>query len=144
MATGETLMVIGAMVLLSILLLSINGALVSNSEIILEGKVASLAISLGEQVIEEAIPRSSVNFETLFQDYDGMRRYYRYEIPGGGDAADFTVEQLAESDSALADFGVAVTVDPSIGVGLAEMRVAVSSPYLVHDVELAYVFSRQY
>ena len=144
MATGETLMVIGAMVLLSILLLSINGALISNAEIILEGKVASLAISLGEQVIEEAIPRSSANFETLFQDYDGMREYYRYEIPSGGGVADFAVEQLAGADSALADFGVAVAVDPSIGVGLAEMTVTVSSPYLVHDVKLAYVFSRQY
>jgi hypothetical protein len=37
-----------------------------------------------------------------------------------------------------------VAVDPTVGTGLAEMTVTVSSPYLKHDIELAYVFSRQY
>ena len=144
MATGQTLMVIGAIVLLSILLLSVNGALLTNAEVILEGKVASLGISLGQQIIEEAIPRSAANFESVYADYNGMREYYRYRLPASGSVADFTVEELAQADSALADFTVSVAVDPTVGTGLAEMTVTVSSPYLKHDIELAYVFSRQY
>ena len=144
MATGETLMVIGAMVLLSMLLLSINGALLSNSEIILEGKLATTGISLGQQIIEEAIPRSNVNFESIYADYDGRVDYYRYKIPQGGSSADFTIETLAAQDSSQAEYRVSVAVDTTIGVGLSEMTVTVSSPFLEHDIDLRYVFSCQY
>jgi len=143
-ATAETLMVLGAMVLLSIVLLSINGALLTNSEVVLEGKVASMAISLAQQVIEEAIPRADVNFESIHADYDGRKDYYRYLIPEQGSVADYTLEQLAAHDSSLADFTVSVGVDTTIGTGMSEMVVTVSSPYLDHDVDLTYVFSCQY
>ena len=144
MGTGQTLTVIGALVLLSIVLLSINGAILSNSEVVMEGKVASLAISLGQQIIEEAIPRSMINFETIYTDYHGRRSFYRYIVPETGCVADYTVEELAGPDSALADFSLYVAVDTTVGVGMSEMVVTVASPYLEHGVALSYVFARQY
>ena len=144
MATSETLMVLGAMVLLSIVLLSINGALLTNSEVVLEGKVASMAISLAQQIIEEAIPRADVNFEGIYADYDGRKDFYRYLASQSGHAADYTLGQLPPGDSALADFAVSVAVDTTVGTGVSEMVVNVSSPFLGHDVDLTYVFSRQY
>jgi len=161
MNTGQMLLVLGAMTLLSITMLSVNRVLVEQERASMEGAFQLVATSLAQQVIEKAIgkgfdevvlsdpptalPDSFTTAGSLgpeagesypsFDDIDDFSGYIRTDTTDAGVAYPMNA-QVEYVDGSSPD-GPAET-SPTF---FKRLKVTVSSPYLSNDTVLYYLVS---
>ena len=80
MNTGQSMLAIGAIILLSTVVLRVNNSFLTTNEIMMDSKFGVLGISLAQSVIEEASSKSfdshsdgvSINDKSLFTRPDSL------------------------------------------------------------------------
>jgi len=161
MNTGQMLLVLGAMALLSITMLSVNRVLVEQEQASMEGAFQLVATSLGQGLIEEAIGKGfdevvlsdpPTALPDSFTTAGSLGSEAGESYPNFDDIDDFS----GYSRTDTTDTGVAYTVSAQVEYvddsnldGPAEasptffkrLKVTVSSPYLSNDTVLYYLVS---
>jgi len=161
MNTGQMLLVLGAMALLSLTMLSVHSALLEHEQMSLEGEFQLVATSLGQNLIEEAIgkafdevvlsdpptslpasftPTGSLGTEAgevypNFDDVDDFNGYSRTDTTEVG--VPYTMNVLVEYVDGSDPDGPAETL-PTF---FKRVKVTVSSPYLSNESVLYYLVS---
>ena len=153
-------MVLGAMVLLSSLILSANRSVLENTDMVAQGGYRLAATSLGQAVIEEAgakqfdevvVGTPPASLPTGFTAPGTLGPDSGESYPDFDDVDDFhgLERDITTADSVSYRISVQVgyveTVDPNTVVSsrtfFKKMDVAVSSDYFSGDTVLSYIFS---
>ncbi len=160
MNTGQSMLAIGAMILLSTLVLRVNNNLLSTNNVMNESKFGVLATSLATSIIEEAnnkffdemtignpVTDSTVLTQTNSFGIDSLEVYPDFDDFDDYDGYIRTVTNLPS-----ATFDIACNVDyvtinpPNIVISNSQtwhkrITVTVSSPFSQDTIRLASVFS---
>lgn len=161
MNTGQMLLVLGAMALLSLTMLSVNRVFVEQERASMEGAFLLVATSLGQGLIDEAIgkgfdevvlsnpptslPSSFTSAGSLgpeagesypsFDDIDDFNGYSRTDTTDVG--VDYTMNVLVEYVNGSNPDGSA-EASPTF---FKRLKVTISSPYLSNNTVLSYLVS---
>ena len=138
MGTGQTLLAIGSLMLISAMVLSVNQSLDDNDTAILEGQIGMVAVSVIQSVIEDYENRkfTDLTIGTTQDTVYGMSS-------GSTDAVDIPVD---------IPYTVAVTyvnptapeIDVTGPTSYKRIKVTGSSDYLTNDIEMSYIKSSFY
>jgi hypothetical protein len=159
MNTGQSILSIGALMVLSIVSLSFNSAVLTNTTVEVENKVYLTAFSLADDLIEEikqkAFDAATINFPTtnpssLTSAYSlGHGSWEVY--PAYNDIDDYNGYVMSVSAPHAEDYQVSCTVryvdgdNPDSIVWTQtfykKVTVVVTSPYMRNPVELSHIFT---
>ena len=160
MNTGQMLLVLGAMMLMSMLILSSNRAVLENSDMVAQGGYRLMATSLGQAVIEEAGPKEfdevvvgtpPTDLPSGFTAPGTLGPDSGESYPDFDDVDDFNglERDITAADSVGYHLSVQVgyvdAADPNTVISsrtfFKKMDVTVSSDYFPGDTVLSYIFS---
>ncbi|MCF8241340.1 MAG: hypothetical protein K9J16_08125 [Melioribacteraceae bacterium] len=159
MNTGQMMLTLGAMVLLTLLIMRMNNIFLSTGTVVMESKFEVLAVSLATSMIEEATSKAfDENTKEATVDYSnelsaiGPDLGETYEL--FDDFDDYHNYSRIDSTLPSATFNVSSIVDyinpsnPNLTTGSKtwhkKITVTVSSPSMIDSIKMSSIFSYWY
>jgi hypothetical protein len=162
MNTGESLITIAAMMLLSLTVLRVNSNLIGTDSVLLETKFGVLAVSLATSIIEEANKKpfdeagvdDAIDNITLLTDASGLGPTSGETYPDFDDFDDFNKYTRQVTNLPSAEFDISCQVcyinpaNPDVASGTKtwhkKITVNVSSPSTTDTFRLSSIYSYWY
>jgi MSHA pilin protein MshD len=162
MNTGQMILSIGAIVLLSTIVLRVNNSFLTTNEVMSESKFGVLAVSLAQSIIEEASNKAfdaqtagnAIHDSTLLTSPGGLGPNSSEHYPNFNDFDDFNgyTRDVTNLPSATYHISCVVTYINAAQPDLAanhttwnkKITVTVTSPFSKDTVKLSSIFSYWY